>query len=122
MVRGAIAGLLLTATSLGCEIHCTTLPCPPSLRVELQGEPANSFTMTARIPGGEPREPETVNCSPGGSLCVVFYDFTEPTVTLTYESSTKRVERTSSPEYDEVSNPNGRGCGPCFQATIVFGL
>ena len=125
MVRGVIAGLLLTATSLGCRaMDCSDIGCTTSLRVELQGEPADAFTMTARIPGGEPREPVAVGCSPGGSQCVALFDgFTEePTVIFTYESSTETVERALSPDYD-VSYPNGRSCGPtCFNATVVFRL
>ena len=123
MVRGAIAGLLLTASSLGCgAMDCSDIGCTASLRVELRGEPADSFTMTARMPGGEPREPLGVGCSPGGSCVVLFDGFTEPTVILTYESSTERVERALSPDYD-VSYPNGRSCGPtCFNATFVFRL
>ncbi len=78
--------------------------------------------MTERgIPGGDPQESLAINCSTGGS-CVVLFDFTEPTVILTYESSTETVERTLSPNYD-VSHPNGRSCGPtCFFATLVFQL
>ena len=121
-MRGAIAGLLLTASSLGCgAMDCSDIGCTTSLRVELQGEPADSFTMTGRIPGGEPREPVGVGCLPDGS-CVVLFDFTEPTVILTYESSAELVERELSPDYD-VSYPNGRSCGPaCFHATVVFRL
>ena len=119
----SIAGMALfgVACLSGCEptaVNCTDVGCSSGLRVELEGTPAPTFTVTAVGHGSEPR---TIECAPEDCY-LLFTDYAPPIVTIIYEDGERRVEERFEVIY-ERDRPNGPDCPPeCLRATVVLNL
>ena len=110
----ALVALFLT----GCA--CTDVGCLNGLRVHLNGEPDEAYTVTATASG----ETRTITCGPDRPPCdsLFFEDFVPSTVTIEYRSEHRMVSRRFEPSYDRV-RPNGLLCPPtCEQGEVTLDL
>lgn len=113
---------VLCAALGGCNpfapMACTQIGCSSGLRVELEGTPTGTFTVTATADGAT----ESVLCDDVATCDLFFEDFTPAQVTVSYESDDQQVERTFTPSYTR-SRPNGEHCPPeCLQGTVLLAL
>jgi hypothetical protein len=105
-------------TAPGCSpvgLNCADVGCSSDLRVELDGEPATSFTLTAR----SDRSEHSLQCSRAAPCELRFPDYAPAQVTLTYEADGIEIEHMFEPSYT-VLEPGGAGCGQCVSATVTL--
>ena len=118
---GLVSGLLLLAACNGwgteLEETCTSLPCPVGLQVQLEGTPAENYSVAARVPHAAPWVVECTSDDPCDQI--VFPDFIPSSVEITYTSPDAVVTKHFDPEY-VVTYPNGEECGECRHATLVL--